>query len=141
IIARARRWRAILGGAMRQTGVVASPCLVALDTTVDRLADDHRHARRLAEGLAAVDGITVDLDRVETNIVQAEAGPLGWDADDLRHHLWQAGIRVNTTSATAVRLVTYRGIESADIEEALARIEAMMGRAGRPAAAKHRVPR
>jgi threonine aldolase len=65
----ARRWRKRLGGGMRQTGVLAAAGLVALDTMVDRLAEDHANARTLAEGLAELPGVSCDLSRVQTNLV------------------------------------------------------------------------
>ncbi len=68
-IARARRLRKMLGGGMRQAGILAQAGLFALDQHVARLADDHRRARRLAEGLAALPGIELDLALVQTNMV------------------------------------------------------------------------
>src|SRR5439155_13006079 len=68
-ITRARRMRKLLGGGMRQVGVLAAAGLIALDRMVDRLAEDHQNARRLAEGLQGLPGLRVDLSRVQTNIV------------------------------------------------------------------------
>jgi threonine aldolase len=68
-IAQARRYRKMLGGGMRQAGVLAAAGIVALEKMVDRLAEDHANARRLAEGLADMPGVTIDLDRVQTNIL------------------------------------------------------------------------
>jgi threonine aldolase len=68
-IAQARRYRKMLGGGMRQAGVLAAAGIVALETMVDRLADDHANARRLAEGLAQIPGVAIDLDRIRTNII------------------------------------------------------------------------
>ena len=78
--------RKMLGGGMRQAGVIAAAGLVALDTMVDRLADDHANARLLAEALAEVEGLTIDLPRVQTNIVIFEA-QAPWSPDAfLRRH-------------------------------------------------------
>src|SRR5919109_1489667 len=68
-VERARRWRKMLGGGMRQAGVLAAAGIVALERMVDRLAADHANARRLAEAVAAMPGLSVDLDSVQTNIV------------------------------------------------------------------------
>jgi threonine aldolase len=68
-IAQARRYRKMLGGGMRQAGVLAAAGIVALEKMVDRLAEDHANARRLAEGLADMPGVTIDLDQVQTNIM------------------------------------------------------------------------
>ena len=116
-IARARRTRKLLGGGMRQAGVLAAAGLVALDTMIDRLADDHRNARRLAAGLAEL-GFAIDPQRVQSNIV---ALPVD-DAPAWRDRLAQQGVLVSVLSATTGRLVTHADISQAQIDEALARI-------------------
>lgn len=68
-IANARRWRKMLGGGMRQAGVLAAAGLYALEHNIDRLAEDHASARQLAESLDAINGVTVDLDKVDTNMI------------------------------------------------------------------------
>ena len=68
-IAQARKWRKIVGGSMRQAGIIAAAGVVALDTMVDRMADDHANARKLANGLAEIDGITIDPASLHTNLV------------------------------------------------------------------------
>ena len=78
-MAKARRLKHLFGGAMRQAGIVAAAGVYALEHHVDRLADDHARARRLAEGLDAA-GVPVDLEQVETNFVQVDVAPLGLDA-------------------------------------------------------------
>src|SRR5207248_5382407 len=80
-MARARRFKHLFGGAMRQAGIVAAAGVYALDHHVERLAEDHANARRLADGLAA-SGLPVDLDQVETNFVLLDVGALGLGADD-----------------------------------------------------------
>ena len=78
-IAEAWRWKQMLGGAFRQSGIVAAGCMYALDHNVDRLATDHEHARVLAEGLAGLPGVGLDPASVETSIVIFEVGtPLRW---------------------------------------------------------------
>lgn len=106
-IARARHFRKMLGGGMRQAGVLAAAGIVALEHMVDRLADDHRVARLLAEGLSTVPGVRVEMARVQTNIVRVdlerEARPF---ADVLRAR----GVRVSVIGARRLRLVTHRHI-------------------------------
>jgi len=113
----ARRWRKRLGGAMRQTGVLAAAGVVALDTMVDRLADDHANARTLAEGLAELRGVTCDLSRVQTNIVYFDvAGMTGLAfEDECRKHDLLGG----ATAEHRVRFVTHNGITAQDVQAAL----------------------
>ena len=83
LIRRALRYRLQFGGAMRQVGIVAAGGLYALEHNITRLADDHRRARDLAERLAAVPGLDVDVGRVQTNMVIADTRPAGLTADDV----------------------------------------------------------
>ncbi|UCG48979.1 MAG: low-specificity L-threonine aldolase, partial [Phycisphaerales bacterium] len=73
-IAEARRTRKVLGGGMRQAGIIAAAGIVALEQMVDRIAEDHENARRLAEGIAGISGLSIDASRVQTNIVYFEVG-------------------------------------------------------------------
>jgi len=115
----ARRGKHFFGGAMRQAGIVAAAALYALDHHVDRIADDHRRARRLAEGLADA-GVKVDLDQVETNFVQIDVGPERADAIE---RMKQQGVLVSTTvHPTVVRAVTHLDITDADIGRAISEI-------------------
>ena len=113
----ARHWRQAVGGGMRQAGVFAAAGLVALRTMIDRLAEDHANARRLATILADLD-LPIDPADVETNMVFVEIpAALGGAArfvEELRH----AGVLVNPPRGGRVRLVTYHGISAADIERA-----------------------
>src|SRR5262249_2414007 len=77
VIREARRCRKMVGGGMRQAGVLAAAGLIALRDNVQRLADDHRRARRLAEGLFEIGGIQIDLDTVQTNIVRFDVNGVG----------------------------------------------------------------
>ena len=79
-VRQARRMRKQVGGGMRQAGILAAACLVALDEMVNRLAEDHANARLLARGLAAIDGVLLDPDRVQTNIVYFDLDPARLDA-------------------------------------------------------------
>jgi len=107
LIGRARHFRKMLGGGMRQAGVLAAAGVLALEQMIDRLADDHRVARLLAEALASVPGVRVDMARVQTNMVRLdldrEARPF---ADALRGR----GVRVSVIGARRLRLVTHRHI-------------------------------
>ncbi len=126
----ARRGKHFFGGAMRQAGIVAAAALYALDHHVDRIADDHERARRLAEGLTEA-GVDVDLEQVETNFVQIDVGPDRAGAiDRMREH----GVLVSTTvHPTVVRAVTHLDISDNDIETAIAAIPEAVTRTGAPA--------
>ncbi len=117
-IARARRARKVLGGGMRQAGVLAAAGIVALTEMVDRLAEDHANARRLAEGLAQIPGFEVNLARVHTNIVYFDVVN-GAAAQTIEARSKEAGILVLATGPHRIRAVTHYGIDAADIEEAL----------------------
>ena len=106
-VARAHRFRKMFGGGMRQAGVLAAAGLYALDHHVDRLADDHRRARQLAEGLAAFAGITVDLDAVQTNLVYADFAGTGVAAAEWMRRLAQGGVLAHATGPTTLRFVTH----------------------------------
>jgi len=129
----ARRGKHFFGGAMRQAGIVAAAALYALDHHVDRIADDHRRARRLAEGLVDA-GVRVDLDQVETNFVQIDVGAERADAIE---RIKQHGVLVSTTvHPTVVRAVTHLDITDDDVETAIGAIPAALTvtRTGAPAA-------
>jgi threonine aldolase len=112
----ARRGKHYFGGAMRQAGIVAAAALYALDNHVERIADDHARARRLAEGLVAA-GVSVDLDQVETNFVQIDVGP---DRAGAIARLKEEGVLVSTTvHPTVVRAVAHLDITDEDIETAV----------------------
>jgi len=113
----ARRWRKRLGGGMRQAGVLAAAGVVALETMVDRLAEDHANARTLADGLAELPGITCDLSRVETNLVYFDLKKMtGLEFEDECRKLDLLG---GATAEHTVRFVTHEGITSQDIQSAL----------------------
>jgi threonine aldolase len=116
-IAEAKRWRKMLGGGMREIGMLAGAGLFALDNMVDRLVEDHANARTLAEGLAEMDGVRIDLSRVQTNLVifELEAmNPQAFVAECDRR-----GVKSGTVSPTQVRFVTHYGIDPADVQQTL----------------------
>jgi threonine aldolase len=119
LIEEAWRFKQMLGGAMRQSGVLAAACLYALEHNIERLEEDHEHARVLAEGLAELPGVSIDVNDVETNIVIFGAG----DARGLVERL--AGrVELFALDATHVRAVTHHDVRRADINTALGQIQA-----------------
>jgi len=119
-ITRARAYRRMVGGNLRQGGIVAAVGIVALETMVARLADDHAGARRLAEGLHRIDPGLVDLARVETNIVQIDTRGGGRPAADLVAALKSRGVLAGVWSKDVIRMVTHRHIDAAAVDEAVA---------------------
>jgi threonine aldolase len=118
LMERAWREKHLFGGAMRQAGVVAAAGLYALDHHVERLADDHARARRLAEALD-VAGVPVDLDQVETNFVQVDAEPLGLTRTEALARLSEAGVGLSgTIHPTVMRAVTHLEITDDDVDRA-----------------------
>jgi threonine aldolase len=123
LMVKARRGKHFFGGAMRQAGIVAAAAVYALDHHVERIADDHRRARRLAEGLADA-GVRVDLEQVETNFVQIDVGPDRAGAID---RIKERGVLVSTTvHPTVVRAVTHLDVTDEDIESAVETIPAAL---------------
>ena len=121
-IDRARRWRKMLGAGMRQVGVIAAAGLYALESMIDRLADDHSNASKLAYGLAEIDGIELDPTRVRTNIVYFNI-PEG-AGREISDGLRERGILVNAGDPV-MRMVTHFGVESEDIDYTLIAISEM----------------
>ncbi|MDP6102033.1 MAG: low-specificity L-threonine aldolase [Dehalococcoidia bacterium] len=120
----ARRVRNSLGGGMRQVGVLAAAALVALEELVDRLAEDHQNARRLAEGLSHIPGIVLDPTRIQTNIVIFDVAD--GDAPGFLRRVEERGVLGQHPFGAKVRMVTHYGIEEADIDEALDVVAAVM---------------
>jgi threonine aldolase len=117
-IERARRWRKLLGGGMRQVGVLAAAGLVALEENVERLAEDHDNARRLAEGLTAIPGIEIDPARVQSNMVYFALNLPDLAEDDFVLRLHERGVRL-AEGGTGIRAVTSYEVNRDDIEYAL----------------------
>src|SRR5690606_9819388 len=127
LLEKARRYKQSLGGAMRQAGILAAAGLYALDHHVERLADDHRRARRLAEGLAGLPGIAIDLEHVETNMVYFAHRSV--PAAVFRDALAARGLLVSAGGGR-LRAVTHLDIGDAEIEEALARVKRTLDEEG-----------
>lgn len=120
-IERARTSRQMLGGGMRQAGIVAAGGLYALHHNVPRLADDHANARRLADGLRSIPGIKVDREAVETNIFYADILRDDMTAPEFVDRLREHGVHINRPASgrRTVRFVTHYGIEADDIDTAI----------------------
>jgi len=124
IIARARRVRKMLGGGMRQAGVIAAAGIVALERMVDRLAEDHANARRLAEGVAKLPGMSVDLASVQTNIVifGVERGAAATSAAATAELVAGSAarkVKIHAIGPTSIRCVTHKDIDAEDIARTL----------------------
>jgi|TARA_B100000809_G_scaffold128478_1_gene126597 threonine aldolase len=120
-IQEATRWRKMVGGGSRQAGILAAAGLVALDTMIDRLAEDHQNARRLAAGLANIDGLSVDADSIQTNIVIFDIDEKVGAVPDFITAMKDADVLVSYPGEHSVRMVTHRHISGDDVEEALSR--------------------
>ena len=121
VVARSREMLHRLGGSsFNRAGIAAAAGLVALDTMLDRVADDHRRARSLAAGLAAIPGMTQRPEVVETNIVLADVSGTGLAPEELVGLLAEAGVRVLERDTARIRLVTHRLIGDAEVERAVA---------------------
>jgi threonine aldolase len=114
LIDEAWRWKQMLGGAFRQSGIVAAGCLYALDNNVERLAVDHSNARVLAEGLARIPGVRIDVDAVETNIVLFDVA----DAPGLVRRLADR-VELQAFGPHRVRAVTHLDVSRDDVDRAL----------------------
>jgi len=122
-VERARKWRKMLGGGMRQAGVIAAAGIVAIEKMVDRLAEDHANARRLVAGLAQIPGFSVSPEKVPTNIVNFEFPP---EVSDFIIKIGERGVKFLSRSGRSVRAVTNRMVGAEDIEEALGRINQLV---------------
>ncbi|MCJ7576658.1 MAG: low-specificity L-threonine aldolase [Dehalococcoidia bacterium] len=131
-VERARKFRKMLGGGMRQAGVIAGAGIVALETMIDRLAEDHANARRLAQGLAGIRGITLAQDDIPTNIVMFHLSP-ELSVVEFMEGLEKAGVKIGLRDGRPFRAVTHRMVSSSDIDGALTRIEAVCRRLRRRA--------
>jgi len=118
LIEEAWRLKQMMGGALRQAGVVAAAALYALDNNVDRLADDHANAKHLAEGLAELPGVSIDPAKVETNIVIFETDDAPGRAEELRRE----GVDIGALDSRRIRAVTHLDVDRAGIDRA---VEAM----------------
>jgi len=120
-IEQARRWRKMLGGGMRQAGILAAAAVYALEHNVDRLAEDHENARLLARGLAEIDVLDLDPEEVDTNMVFFDTDRTGMTAAELKERMASAGVLMYDTAPARIRLVTHLDVSR---EQILAAVEA-----------------
>lgn len=125
-IAKARRMRQLVGGAMRQAGVLAAAGLYALENMIDRLVEDHDNASRLAKGLASIPGLGINPEAVQTNITISEV--VDGDVPRLLVELEEAGLRASYIGGNSMRMLTHHGILEEDVDRALEIVEGVMRR-------------
>lgn len=116
MIDRARWHRKVLGGGMRQVGILAAAALYALENHIDRLAEDHHQAQRLAEAIRATEGLSLQTEHVDTNIVFFNIDESLGSADDFCQRLKQQGVRMLPLKRNAARAVTHLDVSAEDIE-------------------------
>jgi len=119
-IARARRYRKIYGGAMRQVGILTAAALYAVENNIQRLADDHRNARTLAEAVASLPGISLDLDSVQTNILIMKITNAKYTALQAEEDLKKEGILVLALGPAMLRAITHLDVSEEGIAKAIA---------------------
>ncbi|HEX8722279.1 MAG TPA: GntG family PLP-dependent aldolase [Pyrinomonadaceae bacterium] len=124
----ARRWRKLLGGGMRQAGVLAAAGLVALAETPPRLAEDHANARRLAEGVAELPGVKIDPESVRTNIVLFDVSGTRVSADAVCARLRDEHGVLCSAFGDSIRMVTHYDVSRGDVEVALGALKAVVSR-------------
>jgi threonine aldolase len=129
-IERARKSRKVLGGGMRQAGIIAAAGIVALETMINRLEEDHLNAKRLAEGIAKINGIKVDLDAVQTNMVRFDTSALKVPDELFVQKLKENHVLASSIAKNSIRMVTHRGIEKVHIEKAIGAIDRIANEIG-----------
>jgi threonine aldolase len=126
-ITRAHRYRKIYGGGMRQAGILAAAALYAIENNIERLAEDHRNARKLAETAASLPGFSVDLDSVQTNIVIMEVDGTKYTAQQIVEVLKQQGILILAIGPAKLRAVTHLDVSEEGIDRAVQVFEKAFG--------------
>lgn len=122
-IEKARKTRKMLGGGMRQAGIIAAPGIIALEKMVERLREDNENAKFLAHKIAKIEGVRIDLDDVQTNMVTFDISASGVSDEYFLLTLRECGVLALTQAKNRVRLVMHRGILREHVEVALAAIE------------------
>ena len=135
-IREARAWRKLLGGGMRQVGVLAAAGLVALEESPPRLAEDHANARRLAEGLAELPGVLIDVERVQTNVVLFDVSGASLPADEICARLARKHGVLASGFGTSIRMVTHYDVSRKDVEDALSALRTVLAEGGRESEAR-----
>ena len=126
-IARALRHKHQFGGAMRQAGIIAAAGVYALKHNVDRLADDHDNARRFARLIARIDGIEVDPDAIDTNMIYFNVAGTGLAAPEVSDRLQEHGVRIGPMGEHLMRAVTHLDVDTAGVEEAAQALRVVVG--------------
>jgi len=127
-IAEARRTRKVLGGGMRQAGIIAAAGIIALEEMVERLEEDHKNAKRLAEGIANIEALSIDVGSVRTDIVYFEVAGERITADKLTSDLENKGVKILHIGPARLRAVTHYGITPEDIDIALKAIQEVVAK-------------
>lgn len=125
-IGRARKFRKMLGGGMRQAGVIAAAGIVALEETVPKLREDHANARLLGEGIAAIPGLWIDLSLVQTNIVNFSVLREDMSAPRLEALMAEEGVLFHALDEREMRMVTHRDVSREDMEYSVERLAKVM---------------
>ena len=125
-VAEARRNRKVLGGGMRQCGIIAAAGITALEEMTDRIADDHANAQRLAQGIARIPGLSIEPERVQTNIVYFDMVSKQIKAEELVSRLGDKGVKILKLGPSRFRAVTHYGINAEDIDFTLTVIGEIM---------------
>jgi len=128
-IEQARRTRKILGGAMRQAGVIAAAGIVALEEMVERLAEDHINAKKLAEEISQIDGLSIEPGKVKTNIIYFDLNDSSMTDEQFIKGLEKKGVRLLGLGPAHFRMVTHYGINSQDIDSTLTALAEVMKKA------------
>jgi threonine aldolase len=127
LVREAVRHRKVLGGGMRQAGILAAAALYALEHHVDRLAEDHANAQRLAAGIRRIGGLRLDPDLVDTNLLFFQVDPRLGTAAEFSEGLRRDGLLVLATGPTRLRAVTHLDVTTADVDRALEILERAAG--------------
>jgi threonine aldolase len=127
-IDRVHRFRKMFGGGMRQAGIIAAAGIYALDHHLERLAEDHQNAKRLAVGLKELKGVTIDPKFVETNIVIFDIANSGMTAAQVAETMKKEGVLIHPVGRTQIRLVTHLDVSRDNIEKALESFQKVLGR-------------
>jgi threonine aldolase len=127
-IDRVHRFRKMFGGGMRQVGIIAAAGIYALDHHIERLGEDHQNAKWLALGLKELEGVSIDPEQVETNIIIFNIANTGMTAPQMAEAMKRNGVLIHPIGKTQIRLVTHLDVSSEDIEKALKAFEKVLSR-------------
>jgi threonine aldolase len=122
-IERARKFRKMLGGGMRQAGILAAAGIIAIEKMSKRLKDDHDNALLLAKGLNSLEGVSVDVDRVQTNLIMVDFGGTGLNGMQVAERLKQSGILINGSSSSVVRFAVHYYITPDDVKRTVEAVD------------------